>query len=106
MLRIAQTITHLESQYADAINLDELVEMSQMSKRSFLRAFEAAMDCTPIAYVIQLRIACAVKLLRHSGKSITEIAYEVGFNDSNYFARQFRKHIGVSPRVYRHQQVL
>ncbi len=106
LLRIAQTITHLESNYADAIQLGELVDMSQMSKRSFLRAFEAAIGCTPIAYVIQLRIARAAKLLRQTDDSVTEIAYAVGFNDSNYFARQFRKHFGVSPRNYRQHHIV
>ncbi len=101
LLRIARTITHLESHYADAINLDELVDMSQMSKRSFLRAFEAAMGYTPIAYVIQLRIARAAKLLCQTDDNVTNIAYSVGFNDSNYFSRQFRKHFGITPRAYR-----
>lgn len=101
LLRIAKTITHLESNFNDHVQLDELVEISHMSKRSFLRAFEAAMGCTPIAYVIQLRVARAAKQLRQTDESITAIAYSVGFNDSNYFARQFRQHFGVSPRVYR-----
>jgi len=105
LLRIAQTISHLESHFTEAVQLDELVEMSQMSKRSFLRAFEAARGCTPIAYVIQLRIARAARLLRQTEDSITDIAYRVGFNDSNYFTRQFRKHLGVTPRIYRNNRI-
>lgn len=103
LLRIATAITHLESQFDKTLVLDDLVEMSQMSKRSFLRAFGAATGCTPIAYVIQLRLARGAKLLRQSNESVTQIAYGVGFQDSNYFARQFRKHFGVSPRTYRQQ---
>ncbi|WDQ16312.1 helix-turn-helix domain-containing protein [Rhodopirellula sp. P2] len=34
---------------------------------------------------------------------ITDIAFEVGFSDSNYFSRQFRTHLGLSPREYRKQ---
>ncbi|MGI9429823.1 MAG: helix-turn-helix domain-containing protein [Bythopirellula sp.] len=101
LLRIAQTITFVESNYTETVHLDKLVDMSQMSKRSFLRAFEAAIGCTPIAYVIQLRLARAAKLLRQTNDSITDIALSVGFNDSNYFARQFRKHFTVSPRAFR-----
>jgi len=101
LLRIARTITYLESHFTESVNLDQLVDISQISKRSFLRAFESAMGCTPIAYVIQLRITHAAKLLRQTEDTITEIAYRVGFNDSNYFARQFRKHLGMSPRNYR-----
>ncbi len=105
LLRIAQTITHLETHFAEDVKLDTLVEMSGMSKRSFLRAFEAAVGCPPIAYTIQLRLARAAKLLKGSPQSVTEIAYAVGFNDSNYFARQFRKHYRLSPRTYRQRSL-
>jgi AraC-like DNA-binding protein len=47
------------------------------------------------------RINRACSLLRHTDKQITEIAFEVGFNDSNYFTRQFRKTTGLAPRDYR-----
>lgn len=105
LLRIAEAISHLESNYCDPIQLDELVGISRMSKRSFLRAFEAAVGCTPIAYLIRLRVSRAAKMLSETNDQVTKIAYAVGFNDSNYFTRQFRKHYGVSPRAYRVSQV-
>jgi AraC-like DNA-binding protein len=74
-----------------------------MSKRSFLRAFQAATGKSPIAYLIQLRINRAASLLRRGDDSITDIAFLVGFRDSNYFTRQFRKVFGTSPRAYRNQ---
>lgn len=101
LLRIAKSITHIETRYTQPMQLEELVSMAKMSKRSFLRAFESAMGCTPIAYLIQLRVTHAAKRLRQTDDSITDIAYDAGFNDSNYFARQFRNHFGVSPREYR-----
>ena len=103
LLRIAETITHLETNYALPVNLDELARMAHMSKRSFIRAFRAATDQTPIAYLIQLRINRAALLLRQAQDNITDIAFRVGFSDSNYFTRQFRKLLGVSPRGYRQQ---
>ena len=69
LLRIARTITHLETNYALPIRLAELVAMSEMSRRSFLRDFESATGCTPIAYLIQIRINHAIKLLRYSQRS-------------------------------------
>jgi AraC-like DNA-binding protein len=103
LLRLAQTISHLEMHLAQPINLDEMASRADMSKRSFIRAFRAATDRTPVAYLIQLRINRAASLLRHSTESITEIAFKVGFEDSNYFTRQFRKIMGVSPRHYRRE---
>jgi AraC-like DNA-binding protein len=103
LLRIAETITHLETNFALPINLDALSRIAHMSKRSFIRAFRAATDQTPIAYLIQLRINRAAMLLRQGHDNITDIAFRVGFSDSNYFTRQFRKLLGVSPRGYRQQ---
>lgn len=105
LLRIARTITHIETHFAEPIALDGLVELSGMSRRSFLRDFEKATECTPIAYLIQIRINEAAKLLRSTTASVTEIAFQVGFNDSNYFARKFRDIMSLSPRQYRQQHL-
>jgi transcriptional regulator GlxA family with amidase domain len=103
LLRIAEAITHLEKQYRETMDLDELARIAHMSKRSFLRTFKAATNSSPIAYLIQVRLNQAMRLLRQSNQSITDIAFLVGFNDSNYFSRQFAKTTGMSPRVYRQQ---
>lgn len=103
LLRLAETITHLETHYREPVNLDRLACLARMSKRSFLRAFHAATGTTPIAYLLQLRLNHAVHLLRHSAQNITEIAFAAGFNDSNYFTRQFRRRFGLSPRQWRQQ---
>lgn len=101
LLRSAEAIAHLESHFSEPLNLDRLAEIAHMSKRSFIRSFQAATGHSPIAYLIELRIRHASRLLRHTNDSITEIAFQVGFNDSNYFARQFRSVTGMTPRRYR-----
>ena len=50
------------------------------------------------------RINRAAELLTTTDRSITDIAFDVGFNDSNYFSRQFRKTLGVTPRAFRKQR--
>jgi AraC-like DNA-binding protein/quercetin dioxygenase-like cupin family protein len=105
LLRIAETISHLETQFDKPIVLDQLAGIARMSKRSFLRAFQAATGNTPIAYLIQLRVNRAAALLRHTDHRVTEVAFQVGFSDSNYFTRQFRRLMGCSPRAYRRRQV-
>jgi AraC family L-rhamnose operon transcriptional activator RhaR/AraC family L-rhamnose operon regulatory protein RhaS len=101
LLRIGKAISHLETRYAEPVDLDALAGIAQMSRRSFLRTFQAATGSTPIAYLIQLRISRAASLLRQCPAPVTEIAFQVGFQDSNYFTRQFTKVMGLSPRVYR-----
>jgi AraC-like DNA-binding protein len=101
--RIARTIAHLETRYAEPIHLDDLATMAHMSRRAYMRTFQAATGQSPINYLIQTRIRRAADLLRQREETITKIALETGFDDSNYFTRQFRKVMGQTPRAYRQQ---
>ena len=101
LMRIADAINFIENNYAEPICHDRLAEIACMSKRNFQRVFFRAMNCTAKQYVINMRINQAQELLRGLGKSITEVAYEVGFMDSNYFSRLFKRATGVSPKSYR-----
>lgn len=102
--RIGPAISHLEANYQEPVNLDELAQIAHMSKRNFIRSFQAAMRVSPIAYLVHLRVTRGASLLRRTELSVTEVAFKVGFGDSNYFARQFHKVLGITPSQYRQQQ--
>jgi len=104
MLRIGEALSHLERHTYHKVNLDELASIAHMSRRSFLRVFQSATGTSPLNWQIGQRVARACGMLRNTDKRVTEIAFDVGFNDSNYFTRQFRKITGVSPREYRMRQ--
>jgi len=101
LLRIASAIAHLETRYAEEIELDDLADMAHMSKRSFLRTFQAATGQPPIAYLIQIRVNRAADRLRATDDPVTDVAFAVGFKDSRSFARPFRRVLGTTPRAYR-----
>lgn len=101
LLRLGEALSFLERHIQDDVKLDKLASIAHMSRRSFLRVFQSATGTSPLAWLIEQRISRACGMLRHTDKPITEIAFEVGFNDSNYFTRQFRKATGFSPRDYR-----
>jgi AraC-like DNA-binding protein len=101
LLRIGEALSHLERNIHREVNLEELASIAHMSQRSFLRVFQLAVGTSPLAWVIEQRINRACSLLRQTDRRITEIAFDVGFNDSNYFTRQFSKNMGISPREYR-----
>ena len=63
-LSVDNAIRHLEAHFDQPVNLDELSRLTHMSKRSFLRAFQAATGSTPIAYLVNLRLARAAAMLR------------------------------------------
>ncbi len=104
LLRIGEALSHLERNIHREMNLEELASIAHMSRRSFLRVFQSATGTSPLAWVIEQRINRACGLLRQTDRRVTEIAFDVGFNDSNYFTRQFRKITGLSPRSYRLRQ--
>jgi AraC-like DNA-binding protein len=80
-----------------------LADACNTSVRTIQNLF-AAMGTTPSAYILERRLhRAADRLVAASGASITDIAFELGFNDSAYFARCFRQQFGVAPRDWRRQ---
>ena len=101
LLRVGNVIGALENDYAKDWKLDDLLDIAHMSRSNLMRVFRKATGQTPIEYLIRLRIQRAMAMLRNTDLNITEVALETGFNDSNYFTRQFRRVIGESPRDFR-----
>jgi AraC-like DNA-binding protein len=101
LLRVGNVIGALENDFSRDWKLDELLTIAHMSRSNLMRIFRKATGQTPIEYLVRLRIQRAMEMLRNTDLAITEIAMEVGFNDSNYFTRQFRRILGESPRSFR-----
>ena len=87
--------------YDKKISIAKLCSIAGMSKAALMQNFHKATGTTPLQYQLQLKIAEAVILLRSTSKSISEIAMETGFSDTNYFGRQFKRITGSSPGAYR-----
>lgn len=99
--QVSDVLGYMERHYAEPLGICELMNVAHMSQTSFMRTFRRIMGLAPIEHLIRLRIARACTLLQQKENRITEIALAVGFNDSNYFSRQFRRVTGISPREYR-----
>jgi len=99
--RIGAAIGFLEHHLDEAVTLEELTGLTGLSASTLNRAFRRAVGLPPLAYHLRLRIRRAGDLLRTTDLSVTEIAGQTGFDDANYFARQFRKAMGLSPSGYR-----
>lgn len=100
-LRLAEAITYLEKNYHKDIYIKELADIAGLSVNHFTRTFKDAFRMTPIKYLNELRIRNACQMLKNTNKNITEIAYDVGYSDSNYFSRVFKNVKGLTPRRYR-----
>ncbi len=101
LLRLGAVLDHLESSLNEPVQLEELARLAGMSKSSFQRAFRRALNASPVDYLIRLRIQKACELLSGSELNIKEVAAASGFDDSNYFTRQFRRITGASPSDFR-----
>ena len=86
-----------------ARSLDEIAAQFGYSKYHFIRVFKKTLGVTPWSYVLQLKIDKAKSLLHEPGRSIKEIASQLGFDDPNYFSRLFRRMAGESPVKFRKQ---
>ena len=84
-----------------SLSIDELAKLSQMSLSSFKREFKKQFDDSPSNYINTEKLKKAKELLTISDLSISDIAYEVGFNDPLYFTRLFKKKEGIPPSTFR-----
>lgn len=103
IVKISKAISLLNSSYDKQWTLEDLCKISHMSKSKLMSSFKDATGHTPIQYLIKRRIEKAKQLLEKTDLAITDIAYNIGFSDSNYFSRQFHKLVGKSPIQYRSQ---
>ena len=88
----------------ECLSLKEVAEVVGISKAYFSRSFKSEMNTTFIAYLVQIRLEEAKRLLEESGKTTMEIAFEVGFRDYPHFSKSFKKQYGISPSDYRKQR--
>jgi AraC-like DNA-binding protein len=104
LLRVEKAVRYLERHQQDDVSILQLTEQTGQSVNSLLRDFKFATGQSPIQYLLGLRLRNAADMLLASPeKNVTEIALSCGFNDSNYFSRQFRRQMKVSPTEYRRQ---
>ncbi len=101
LLRLGTIISTLEEHYQEPWNVETLAAKAHMSCSQFIRVFQRATGQTPIRYLLNRRLAQAMTELSTTDKTITEIAMEVGFSDSNYFTRQFKLRMGQTPGTWR-----
>ncbi len=91
----------LDEHSAEAIDLEGAARECDLSRFHFLRVFSSVLGVTPHQYLVRARLRRAARLLVDPARPITQIAYDVGFNDLSNFIRTFRRAAGVSPRAFR-----
>lgn len=97
-----KVVSLIEARLSDPeLRTSAIAEELGISSRTVQSLF-AAMGTTPVGYIAERRLQRAAEmLLANSTMSVTEVAFEIGFNDSAYFARCFRQRFDMSASAYR-----
>jgi len=98
---IRQAMAYIHEHYHESISRKDIAQHINISKDYLTYCFRQELNTTPIKYIQRYRINMAKSALENTQKSITEIALEVGFSESGYFSRIFRREVGMSPDQYR-----
>ena len=101
----AEIISFISSHYTEKITLDDISKITFYSSAYCENEFKKTTGKSIINYLIDVRINAAKSLLSESSMSCARIATAVGFDDSNYFSRIFKKRTGYSPLQFRNQYI-
>jgi AraC-like DNA-binding protein len=98
---VRKIVQHLSSHYEGSITRSDLVSISGTSDSYLKTHFNREVGMTPMEYLMWLRIEQSKRLLRKTGKPITDIALQCGFVTSQHFATVFKRLTSTTPRDYR-----
>ncbi len=102
MLDEIERATHyFNENYNQPIIIEKYAEEHLMTPGWFIQNFKQITKSTPMQYIISLRITNAMNLIDNTEYNMTQIASAVGYDNSLYFSRLFKKYTGMSPSEYK-----
>nr|WP_315032594.1 helix-turn-helix domain-containing protein [uncultured Chryseobacterium sp.] len=98
---LQEVVYFIKQNYREPIAIKKLAMVAGMSEANLFKKFKHSYHCTPVEYIIQLRIEHAKRLLINSPEmGIKNICFESGFNTLEYFYRKFTQITGKSPKKF------
>lgn len=98
---IRDILNYLNAKYSEDFTVAHLAKTHHISLEHLSRLFKKEVGETITAYITRLRTEKAAELLKGSDLAIADIAMYVGYSDSNYFVKVFKKRYGMTPSAYR-----
>jgi AraC-like DNA-binding protein len=92
---------YLEKRFAEPVQMTDLAQHLGLSRARMFEVFKKHTGRTPNDYLLRHRIERAREQLAKTSRSITDIALDVGFSSSQYFANVFRRYTGMTPLAHR-----
>ena len=99
--RLRAILDYLHTHYREKITLEDVAGHVNISRSECCRFFRKHMKISLFDYLLNYRVERSLPLLRDGDLSITQVAEQTGFGGSAYFAKIFKKEMGLSPSQYR-----
>lgn len=99
--QIHQAQGFIEQHYQERISIEQLMELTHLSRRTFVRRFKKATHINVVEYLQKVKIEAAKKLLEEQRHTVNEVMFEVGYQDPKAFREVFKKVSGTTPLEYR-----
>ncbi|MBO5653701.1 MAG: helix-turn-helix transcriptional regulator [Clostridia bacterium] len=94
---LQKALRYIQKHYKKKVAAEEVAKAAGVSSQHLIRLFRKHLNSTPVGYINRTKVLHAIDLLRNTKLSVKEIAYELGFEDPNYFSRLFKREEGMSP---------
>ena len=98
--QLRRVLDHMSAHVLSDVGLDELVQLTGLSRAQFFRAFRQSTGQTPARQMLQLRMQHAATLLKQ-GRTINDVAGLLGYSNGSHFAVAFRKYNCANPSEWR-----
>jgi AraC-like DNA-binding protein len=99
--RIGKVVDYMNQNFHKSISLTEVARLTNMTDVSFSRFFKTRTGITFMDSLLEMRLGHASRLLIDTTESISEVAYDCGFNNISNFNRLFKKKKGCTPKEFR-----
>ncbi len=107
--RVKEAMLYIRTHHAEPLTLQEIADSIHVSKSECCRCFSRTLQMSPFEYLMKYRIYESTKKLMDDEQdfgSIADLALSVGFNNTSYYNKLFKKFLGCTPTYYRTHKVL
>lgn len=99
--KLKQALNYIKENFKKSITLKEVADYMNYSTTYFSKSFKKHVGVNFNKYITQIRINEAKILLKDSNMSVNDLAFNLGYNEPNYFCKVFKKKEGITPSEYR-----
>jgi transcriptional regulator GlxA family with amidase domain len=99
--RLERVLVYLTENFNGPVNLASAARVAALERTSFSHWFRRATSKSFIECLTEIRLAYAYRLLTETGRNVTEVAFDCGFNSVSHFIHRFHQMRGMSPNEFR-----